>query len=129
MSNDVEKRRPGRPAYEPTEKERLQVKTLAGMGIPDYEIAKVIQLSEPTMRKHFAHELETGHIEANAKVAQSLFRSATNPDKPNVLAQIFWLKTRAGWKEAEAIQPGKKELEEARAHTADKGTGWEGLLQ
>lgn len=127
--NNSEKRKPGRPAYEPSDKERLQVKTLAGMGVRDYEIAKVIGLSEPTMRKHFAHELEVGHIEANAKVAQSLFKAATNPDKPNVVAAIFWLKARAGWREAEAEALGKKEQQEAVARNAEQGTGWDGLLQ
>jgi hypothetical protein len=124
----TEKRGPGRPAYEPTDKERAQVKTLAGMGVRDFEIAKVMQMSEPTLRKHFAHELEVGHIEANAKVAQSLFKSATHPEKPNVVAMIFWLKCRAGWKEAEANPLGKKEQQDLDAQTAEQGTGWEDLL-
>lgn len=129
MSDNDAKRGPGRPAYEPTEKERRQVKTLAGMGIPDYDIAKVLGVSEPTMRKYFAHELEVGHIEANAQVAQSLFKQATHPEKPNVVAAIFWMKCRAGWKEAESAPLGKKEQQEQHARNADKGTGWEGLLQ
>jgi hypothetical protein len=124
-----EKRRPGRPAYEPSDKERVQVKTLAGMGVPDYDIAKVMQMSGPTLRKHFAHELEIGHIEANAKVAQSLFKEATKTEKPSVIAQIFWLKTRAGWKEADSSPLGKKEQEHQTALSAEKGTGWDGLLQ
>ena len=126
--SDSDKRGPGRPPYVPSDKEKVQVKTLAGMGIRDYEIARVMQISEPTLRKYFAHELEVGHIEANAKVAQSLFKSATNADKPNVVAQIFWLKCRAGWKEAEVAPLGKKEQEEETARTADKGTAWDGLL-
>jgi hypothetical protein len=126
--SDIEKKGPGRPAYEPTEKERRQVKTLSGMGIPDYEIAKVMQVSEPTLRKYFAHELDIGHIEANAQVAQSLFRQATHAEKPNVAATIFWLKCRAGWKEAEHAPLGKKEQRELDAQTAEQGTGWEDLL-
>ena len=92
-------KKPGRPAYEADEKTRAQVKMLAAMGVPDYDIAKVIGVSSPTLRKHYMAELETGHIEANAQVAQSLFKQATNKDKPNVSAAIFWLKCRAEWRE------------------------------
>lgn len=119
----------GRPSYQPTDKERAQVKALAGMGVPDYEIAKVLQVSPPTMRKYYAHELDIGHIEANAKVAQSLFKQATDPVKPNVTAAIFWLKTRARWTEATPDDVGKKEQTQANAETADRGTAWQSLLQ
>lgn len=98
------KPKPGRPAYEADEKTRAQVKMLAAMGIPDYDIAKVIGLSGPTMRKYYMAELETGHIEANAQVAQSLFKQATNKEKPNVSAAIFWLKCRAEWRETTAVE-------------------------
>ena len=94
----------GRPAYSPDGKTRAQVKMLAAMGVPDYDIAKVVGVSGPTLRKHFMAELETGHIEANAQVAQSLFKQATNKDKPNVSAAIFWLKCRAEWRETQAVE-------------------------
>lgn len=122
-------RKPGRPSYEPSEKDRAQVKMLSGMGVPDYDIAKVMQLSAPTLRKYFAHELEIGHIEANARVAQSLFKQATDATKPNVTAAIFWLKTRARWTEAQPGDVGKKEQVAAFAQTAEQGTTWDGLLQ
>lgn len=120
--------KPGRPAYEPTDKDRAQVSLLAAMGIPDYDIAKVMQLSGPTLRKYFAHELEVGHVQANAKVAQSLFRQATDQAKPSVAAAIFWLKCRAGWRE-DADAGGKKAQAEEHARTADRGTTWSALLQ
>ena len=118
----------GRPAYEPTERDRAQVKMLAAMGVPDYDIAKVMQMSGPTLRKHFFHELESGHIEANAQVAQSLYKMATDKDKPNVSAAIFWLKTRARWSEAKEEELGKKEIARIAAQSAGKDTAWENLL-
>lgn len=121
--------KPGRPAYEADEKTRAQVKMLAAMGIPDYDIAKVIGISRPTMRKYYMAELETGHIEANAQVAQSLFKQATNKDKPNVSAAIFWLKCRAEWREDGKEEMGKKEAREVLSKVAARGTDWEGLLQ
>lgn len=123
----------GRPQYEPTDKERAQVRTLAGMGIPHTDIAIVLQISAPTLRRHFRRELDAGAIQANAKVASSLYRAATDQAKPNVVAAIFWLKSRAGWREADAVarenEPGKKEVAAREARTAEQGTGWADLLK
>lgn len=118
----------GRPPYEPTDRERAQVKMLSGMGVRDYEIAKVIGISEPTLRKYFWQELDLGHIEATAKVAQSLFKQATDPVKPNVTAAIFWLKCRGGWRE-ESEQVGKKEAAAAAALETPSESAWASVLQ
>lgn len=125
MTTSPTKRAPGRPAYEPTDKERAQVKMLAAFGVTEADISKLVGISPPTLRKHFATELEMGHVEANAKVAQSLFKMATNPTKPNVAAAIFWLKVRAGWRDG--VAPVKEQREQD-ARTAENGTSWEGLL-
>lgn len=125
--------RGGRPQYTPTDKERAQCKALAAMGVPHTDIALVLQISAPTLRRHFRHELDTGIVEANAKVAQSLFKQATDPVKPSVVAAIFWLKVRAGWveggdREPREEIPGKKEQANRAARVAHKGTGWDDLL-
>lgn len=133
----TEKSKGGRPRYEPSEKERAQCKTLAAMGVPHTDIAIVLQISAPTLRLHFRRELDAGAIEANAKVAASLFRAATDDKRPSVVAQIFWLKTRAGWvepatpripREPAEDPPGKKEIASRAARTAQAGTEWADLL-
>ena len=112
----------GRKSHQSDERTRRQVKTLAGMGIPVVDIASVIGISSPTLRKHYPEELAVGQIEANAKVAQSLFRQATG-DRPNVAATIFWLKCRGGWREIPdpSEKPGKKEQKQEAAGKAVKG--------
>ena len=117
----------GRPSYEPTDRDREQVKTMSAMGIPDYDIAKVMQMSGPTLRKYFYEELDVGHIQANAQVAQSLFKQATDKDKPNVSAAIFWLKCRARWRENDETV-GKKEQADIIAKQKPDGGIWDGLL-
>ena len=117
-------RAPGRPPFVPTAKDREQVKSLSGMGLDNEQIAIVIGISEPTLRKHFRKELDAGYIVANAAVAQSLYKQATDPKKPNVVAGIFWMKTRAGWIEAKdpaAIEQGKKAEKERAAKKAAGG--------
>jgi hypothetical protein len=118
----------GRPSHTYDTKIAKQIKLLSAMGIPDFDVAKVVGISAPTMRKYYTTELEVGHIEANAQVAQSLFRQATNDVKPNVAAAIFWMKCRAGWSENQD-EVGKKEAANALAKAADVGTSWEGLLE
>lgn len=89
--------------YEPTPEQRRTVRTMAGFGIPQPEVAGFLGIDMKTLRKHFREELDRGVVEANAKVAQSLFQMATQGK--NVAAAIFWLKIRAGWRERVEIQP------------------------
>ncbi|MEY3773876.1 MAG: hypothetical protein RLZZ129_656 [Verrucomicrobiota bacterium] len=89
----------GRPAHQPTEAGRKQVESMAGYGIPADDIAMSLEISKPTLIKHYRRELDMGHIKANSAVAQSLYKKATGEGASAVTAAIFWLKTRAGWKE------------------------------
>lgn len=83
--------------HSPTEEERRTVKALSGYGVPQEDIAIHMDMDAKTLRKHYRRELDRGTIEANAKVAQTLFTMAT-VDK-NVAAAIFWMKARGGWRE------------------------------
>jgi hypothetical protein len=89
----------GRPAHVPTEPQRRQVEALAGFGIQETEIAGLMGCDPKTLRKHYREELDHGHTKANAKVAENLFRMALGQGREAVTAAIFWLKTRARWKE------------------------------
>lgn len=77
---------------------------MAAYGVAQDDIATVLDIDPKTLTKYYRKELDTAAAEANTKVAGALFSSALgDPDKgipPNVTAQIFWLKTRARWKEA-----------------------------
>jgi hypothetical protein len=87
----------GRPAYKPDDAQRRQVEAMSAYGIPENDISRVLRVDPKTLRKHYRDELDMGSTKANAQVAGFLFNSARNG---NVTAQIFWLKTRAKWKEA-----------------------------
>src|SRR4051794_30009111 len=69
---------------------------MAAYGIPEPDIARVMHIDPKTLRKHYRDELDLGESKANAQVAGFLFNAAKNG---NVTAQIFWLKTRARWRE------------------------------
>ena len=83
--------------FEPSDEQRRTVRALAGFGVPQADIATQLGIDAKTLRKRFREELDRGSIEANAKVAQTLFHLATV--EKNVPSVIFWLKVRAGWRE------------------------------
>lgn len=73
---------------------RSQILALASFGAPHADIAQYMNLDLKTVYKYYRRELNTGAIKANSAVAQSLYKKATGG---NVVAQIFWMKARAGW--------------------------------
>lgn len=88
----------GRPTFKPTAEQRSQVKLFAAYGISHEDIAEQIGIDPKTLRKHFRKELKTGVTEANAKIAQRLFKKAIDGD---TTAMIWWTKARAGWRETQ----------------------------
>src|SRR5450631_2365525 len=88
--------------FEPTDEQRRTVKAMSGFGVPQPDIATHIGIDPKTLRKWFRDELDRGSIEATTKVAQSLFRMATEGN--NVAAAIFWMKARAGWREKQQVE-------------------------
>ena len=92
-----------RPQFQPTDEDRALVEQLAAFGIPVESMTLFVKdkagksISEKTLRKHFAKELDQGEMKANFKVAQTLFKKAISGDTTSM---IFWLKTRARWKES-----------------------------
>ena len=86
--------------HQPTDAIRKQVEALASYGVPRDEIAKVVGICGNTLVKHYGDTLETAAIKANSLVAQSLFNRAVKGDgSAATSAAIFWLRTRAGWRE------------------------------
>jgi len=112
--------------YEPTDKDRRTVEMMAGHGITQQDIARVIGISVDGLTRWYRDELETGAVKANSAVAQSLFEKAIGNGGGAVNAAIFWLKCRARWVEplpAEGYVGKKQQLAEA-AKTAGLNNEW-----
>ena len=86
-----------RPKFQPTDEQRRTVRAMVAYGVPLEQVASVIGIDRKTLSKYFPDEIANAAAEANAKVAQALYRQAV--EQGNTTAQIFWLKTKAGWKE------------------------------
>jgi hypothetical protein len=102
-----------KPRYQPVEADRGKVEAMVAYGIPQEIIAATLGISHPTLRRYFKREIQTGTHKANAKVAESLYNAATKgKGQPAVTAAIFWLKTRANWKETTTLEhQGKLEVQ------------------
>jgi len=96
----------GRKPFEATDAQRKLVWSAAGLGLPHSQIAALLEISEGTLRTYFRKELDQGAANATMKVAGALFRIATaDPPLPtSATAGIFWMKTRAGWKETSRVE-------------------------
>lgn len=95
--DNEEGRKAGRPAHLPNADTRNRVYMLSTVGTRHEDIASVLSISHDTLVKYYKEELDKGRIEANASVAETLFKQAK---EGNTTAMIFWLKSRAKWKES-----------------------------
>ncbi len=84
------------PKFIPTDDQREKVRMLRCCGVTHPMIASVLHIGVRTLEKHFREELSVGLADANAQIAGALYRKAIEGD---TTAMIFWLKSRAGWKE------------------------------
>jgi hypothetical protein len=94
-------KRGGQPPHAPTDQTRAMVNAMAACGMTQVQIARVIGIHDETLRIHYRRELDIGTIEANAKVAEALFKLAVGGD---VTAAIWWSKCRMGWSERQAVE-------------------------
>jgi hypothetical protein len=85
-----------RKAFVADEAMRERVRYLAGVGVPQDDIARIVGCAPKTLRKRFRDDLDRGIAEANATVCGYLFAAAK---AGNISAIIFWLKSRVHWRE------------------------------
>jgi len=96
----------GRPRTELTEDQIREVETLSAVlnqkqiadyiGIPHRTFQAILERDEDVSASY-----KRGRARAIGSVSQSLLKSARDG---NITAQIFYLKTQAGWKETERIE-------------------------
>ena len=97
VETETDKAGKGRPPHLATADTRNRVYILSTVGTRHEDIATVLSISHDTLVKYYKEELDKGRIEANASVAETLFNLAK---EGNTTAMIFWLKSRARWKES-----------------------------
>jgi hypothetical protein len=89
-----------RKPHEPTQATREVVKLHALVGTRQEVIADILEIDEKTLRKYYREELDQSLSKANAAIGGALFNKAKSGDTSAI---IFWLKTRAGFREKQDI--------------------------
>src|SRR4051812_37222819 len=84
-----------------TPETRNTVQLLTGMGCGAEDIARVLSVTPRTIFRHYRTELDRGIVVANMNVARSLYGKALGDGPQAVAACIFWMKTRASWREVD----------------------------
>jgi hypothetical protein len=90
-----------RPPHEPTAAQRQLVQLHATIGTQQSVIASILGIDPKTLRLHYREELDHAMAQANATIGGALFNKAKSGD---TTAMIFWMKTRAGWKERHEVE-------------------------
>lgn len=103
--------------HEPTQQDRDTARRLSALGVPHEDIATRLKISSDTLVKYYQEELDEGRIDANSAIAGTLFNQAK---KGNTAAAIFWLKTRARWKETQSHEHSGVDGGEIRIAWADE---------
>jgi hypothetical protein len=89
-----------KPPHKPTEATRQTVQLHTMVGTTQSDISRVLDIDEKTLRKYYRDELDLAHAKANATIGGALFNKARGGD---TAAMIFWMKTRAKWRETQQI--------------------------
>src|SRR6201998_2219518 len=106
----------GRPAFQPTDEQRVNVEIVVGLGIPEEQIRLVVRdrrdkpICRNTLRRHFEKELQTGAAKLNAKVGHFMVATVLGTRPPDGVTPIrdervrgrlgeLFLKSRLGWRD------------------------------
>lgn len=102
------------PGFAPTPYQARQVSVMACLGLEPKDIALVLDIEEKLLKLYYSKELKVSHNLANAMVAKRALEMAMSGRFPDMTK--FWLKSRAGWKDAvHAPGDGKTDVDTGSA--------------
>lgn len=128
--------KPGRPEFEPTQRQREDVKLWASDDWTEDRMAAQLGISRNTLRKHFADEIQYGADKVRTMVLRDLQRSSA-AGRTGASAKLLELTEKVGPPRSARVetdddvpspQLGKKAQAKVDAATADQGTDWETLM-
>ena len=86
-----------RPPKKLSKQDLQEIESLAGLGLPQKQIARIKGLSVDTLRKYALEAFHSGKAKALARVAKTAFEMAVSGQ--NTAMTIFYLKTQGGFHE------------------------------
>lgn len=114
---DAKSGKPGRPRKEATQEERNKVKLLLAVGWNNERIASIMQMSLPTFRRNFFHELKVRTVARDMLDARRLELAMTSAQSGNVgaMRQVDRLLEKFDLMEAERKYAAKEKGAEPEA--------------
>lgn len=91
----------GRPSHRPTEDLRRKVSAMAVTGLSASRIAAILEISEPTLKRHYSKEMQLALAKANGAVVAALVKNAQNGD---IEAADFFLLNHGAYKRRTRIR-------------------------
>jgi hypothetical protein len=73
---------------------------MISVGTPHDAIARALDISQPTLYRHFGQELKNGKAEIHAAVGKNITALALSGDKTMM---IFFAKAQMGWRDRASI--------------------------
>jgi hypothetical protein len=97
------------PAHQPTERDRETVRTMYAYGICEEDIARVIGITDRTLRKYYREELDTARPHFHRLIAQRIALFALGkidgaPHADSLRACMFIAKTQMKWRETDNLE-------------------------
>lgn len=110
----------GRREMEPTDEQREKVRVLKAGGMTNEAIAEAIGISEPTLRKHFASEMDLATAKVRAEMLMARYNAAKggNVQAQNKMLELVGAsaaEAKVKARESRAPALGKKEQQKAAA--------------
>ena len=101
--------KPGRKPHIPTDEDRHAARLMASIGVKAADIATALKISPRTLWTHYGEEITNAAVAANTRVAERLYSIAMGhvegaQVRDSLTASIFWLKTRARWRETDRLE-------------------------
>lgn len=132
-AHQVQPMEPGRPEFEPTERQRQMVRLWAADDWTEDRMAQQLGIARNTLRKHFEQDLQFGADRVRTQVLLDLQRGsqAGKVAASNKLLELTGLVAppAAPKPEQQDEEPlGKKAQAKVDARTAEVGTGWSQLV-
>ena len=109
MSRKPKARKPGRPRWEPNEKQIVEAKVAAEAGTTQEDIAIAVLRCAPSTLYEYLRRNQNSELSEALKAGQSRGRAYVAGklrqliDHGNPAATIFYLKAQAGWREKQEI--------------------------
>lgn len=95
-------RSPTSTGFSPSTTQAKQVASLIALGLTPKQVSATLLIELPLLKFFYERELEVGAAMVNAKVASVALKMALSENHPAIT--MFWLKTRAGFKETTVVE-------------------------